>query len=290
MKQFPIFLLLLVLNSVIFAVKSKPIDVVIPCHEKDSPLLDFVIDGIRENGKNVRRIIVVSKKKLTEKAEWFDEAQYPFNRRSLLMEIFDHDLDQVLKYETAPRNRTGWIYQQFLKLYAPFVISDISSNVLILDADTIFLNPVEFFDKEGNAFYTVSCEYHRPYFDYAQKLFPGFKKVFSCFSGISHHMLLQKPILEKFMNTIRTLHQCEPWIAMCRCLKGANLFESPLSEYELYFNFIFMHEKKVKLRELKYLNFDVHRNCERITNEHLYHYKKQGCHYISCHNYAFEIS
>ena len=43
------------------------IDVVIPAHKKDIDTLDLCIDGIRKNVKDVRRIIVVSKEKLTDK-------------------------------------------------------------------------------------------------------------------------------------------------------------------------------------------------------------------------------
>ena len=32
----------------------------------------------------------------------------------------------------------GWIYQQFLKLFAPLYIPDISSNVLMVDSDVVF--------------------------------------------------------------------------------------------------------------------------------------------------------
>src|SRR5436190_474838 len=135
-KMYSIFLVsFFFIFSPINANVQRHIDVVIPCHEKDALTLELSINGVKKNCKNIRRIIVVSKKKLTNNAEWFDEARYPFNRRSILMTIFNNDISKVAQYETAPRNRTGWIYQQLLKLYAPLVIPDISSNVLVVDAD-----------------------------------------------------------------------------------------------------------------------------------------------------------
>ena len=57
---------------------DDPIDVVLVTHPKDKGTLDYCIDGIRENCSKVRRVIVVSSKKLTNKAEWFNENQFPF--------------------------------------------------------------------------------------------------------------------------------------------------------------------------------------------------------------------
>ena len=57
----------------VFAFSEDPIDVIIPCTDKDLETLDLCIQGIRKNGPNIRRVIIISDQKLTEKAEWFDE-------------------------------------------------------------------------------------------------------------------------------------------------------------------------------------------------------------------------
>ena len=54
------------------------IDVVIPAHKKDVDTLDLCIDGIRNNVKDVRRIIVVSKDKLTDNQEFYSEEDFQF--------------------------------------------------------------------------------------------------------------------------------------------------------------------------------------------------------------------
>ncbi len=64
-----------------YNLSNDPIDVVIPCTNKDKKTLDLCIDGIRKYGKNIRRVIVVSSKPLTDKAEFFDEKLYPFFKR-----------------------------------------------------------------------------------------------------------------------------------------------------------------------------------------------------------------
>jgi len=52
-----------------YKLSNHPIDVVIPCHKKNADVLERSIEGIRSNGKNIDRIFVISKEKLTQKAD-----------------------------------------------------------------------------------------------------------------------------------------------------------------------------------------------------------------------------
>ncbi len=250
------------------------IDVVIPCISKDLKTLELCIKGIRKYGKDVRRIIVVSPTRLTNSAEWFPERNYPFSIRDVVIEIFNGDIERAESYLKDKNNRSGWFYQQLLKLYAPFVIPGISSNVLMLDADTIFLNRVEFMTDWGEPLYNVGTEYHKPYFAHAKRLLPGFKKVFQEYSGIVHHMLFQKSVLEDLFRMI----EGEPWKAICHCVDKNEIFGSFFSEYELYFNYVFLHAFKGKIRSLK---------CKNVrTLKNLKTYKKQKFVYVSCHTWT----
>src|SRR5690349_12611233 len=78
-----------------FSFSNSPIDVVIPCVEEDLLSLDLCINGIRENGKNVRRIIVVSRIPLTDKAEWFNESNYPFSIGDVAAALGKHRYSRV---------------------------------------------------------------------------------------------------------------------------------------------------------------------------------------------------
>lgn len=246
----------------------EPIDIVIPCAEKDTPTLELAIEGIRKNGKDVRRIIVVSARKLTKKAEWFDENKYPFTADEISQEVLCNTLSNQ-------RPRLGWIYQQLLKLYAPFVIPGISSNVLVLDADTIFLNPVSFLGPSGEGLYNPGNEYHPPYFDHMHRLLPGLDRVFPHYSGISHHMLFQRPVLEDLLHTIESIHQVDAWKAICRCIDQE---VKMMSEYEIYFNFVFTRTEQMTIRPLKWMN------CVKLSK--ISKYKRKGYHYVSCHSYC----
>lgn len=254
-----------------------PIDVVIPCDAKDQEILETCIEGIKSNCKQIRRVIVVSPEKLTDHAEWFDEKKYPFDKFKISIHLLPKDVEVSQEFRSQANARTGWYYQQLLKLYAAFVIPDISPNILILDADSIFLNPITFMDFEGKGLYNTASENHLPYFVHAEKLIPGLKKQHPGVSGITHHMLFQKCIVQDLFKVVEQAHGKEFWKAFCECVDRADVCYSGASEYEIYFNFLFSKTKHAKMRRLKHLNA---REVEQIST-----LKAQGYTYVSYHSY-----
>jgi hypothetical protein len=256
---------------------SEPIDVVIPCTDKDLPTLEMSIQGIKENGKNIRRVVIISSEKLSDNAEWFNETDFPFQKYDIAVSLFKGDTAKASEYLKTPNNRIGWYYQQLLKLYAPFVIPNISSNVLIVDADTVFLNPVYFISPLGKALYNPSHEYHPPYFCHMAKLTErGVKRLYNQFSGISHHMLFQKEILQELFNNVESIHNKAFWDAFCSCVDDNEVYYSGASEYEVYFNFVLSKPDIAEIRPLQWAT---------IRLEDIPHHKKTSLHYISSHSW-----
>lgn len=272
---FVFFLPIAIFSKVIYPFCADPIDVIIPCHPKDQANLEHCIKGIRKNGANVRRIIVLSSECLSMQAEWFDEANFPFDKEKILVEVFHGDCERARNFPY--RSRIGWIYQQLLKLYACYVIPNLSSNYLVLDADTIFLRPVHFLTHMGEPLFNVGKEDHTPYFDHAKRLLPGFQKVFPKLSGITHHMIFQKPILDDLFGQIWECHGMDPWKAIVRCIDLKEIRDSCFSEYEIYFNFSFMRTDQAHVRKLKWKNIK--------SLDDLKECKKKGYDYVSCHIY-----
>jgi hypothetical protein len=253
------------------------IDVVIPVHEKDRRTIDYVIDGIRTNGKDVRRVITVSDKPYTDKAEWFDEKLYPFSKKDISNIIST----VVLHGKPYDEKRLGWIFQQLLKIYALKVIPGLADNVLIIDADTIFLRPVSFIDEQGNALYDVGTENHQAYFTHAAKLIPGNKhirKVFPNYSGICHHMLFQRNVMADLFNEVEGAHGMPLWEVLLINIDPGALILSCMADYEIYFNYAFDRSYPVKIRKLQWDN-------GRWSSSILQAARNSGLHYISCHTY-----
>jgi hypothetical protein len=251
-------------------------DVVIPAHEKDSATLNFCISAIKKNIINHRRIIVVSKDKLTDKAEWFSEKKFPFSLNDLI--------------NIYPKS-SGWHLQQLLKLYSPLVIPNILPNVLIIDSDTIFFNKTSFFDQSGVALYSESKDknlekstFHQKSCEHIFKLLPSIKtklpQKYNKISGICHHMIFQKNIIEDLFQKIQKQHNTlDPFykIFMQKIDDGYEV-----SEYNLYFYFLITHyPQRMVIRNLKYKN---------TSNLSLWRYKIfKKYDYCSFHSYQRNI-
>lgn len=248
-----------------FAFFNDPIDVIIPCVEKDLLTLEHCIRGIRENGVNIRRIIVISDKHLTNEAEWFNESDYPFSFQDVGIALACGDMPLRGKL-IQKGSRTGWYYQQLLKIYAHSVIPGISSNILILDSDVVFLRPVRFLNQHNAGMYNPGVENNIPYFQHAERLLPGFRKCFSEFSGISHHMLFQRSIVEALIHDVEQHHGRPFWQIFCELVDRKWVPYSGASEYEIYFNYAFSHCNQVEIRKLRWKNL-LQWKVSQIANE-----------------------
>lgn len=267
-------------NAYHYTFIDEPIDVVIPAVEKDLETLELCIESIKKNCEGIRDIYVISDKKLSDNALWIDEKKYPFSKFDISYAIFK-DAQRAKEYLQTPDNRIGWVLQQLLKLYAPFVIPNISSNVLLVDADTIFLRPVSFLNANAEPYFNPGTEYFKNYFDHAAQLIPNFKKLYPQHSGISHHMIIQKDVVAHLFNYLEDLHHMEAWRAFCHFIKlfpnrNKMISGQAMSEYEIYFNFIFSTTGQAHIRPLKYTDI--------YTLEEIKQRKEQGYDYVSCHS------
>lgn len=270
------------LEKIHYFFPDDPIDVVIPCHIKDIEKLERSIKSVKKYVQNLRRVMVISAEQYTNEAEWIDEKIFPFTKESLAIEIFKSPETAFYEVNKA-HSRMGWIYQQFLKLCAAFYIPNISSNILLVDSDLIFLKPIKFLDENGAGLYTTGIEYHAPYFEHAARVLPGLKKVFQEHSGIVHHMLFQKPVLDDFFNLIEREHGVVGWIAIARSIPVENdeITISCMSEYEMYFNFVFSRTDQVKIRPLRWINKEL--KWEYVPLSYVDIYQTQGYDYVAIH-------
>lgn len=265
-----------------FIYSKEPIDIVIPSAEKDYKMLELAVKQIRENIKNIRRIIVISATKPSFEVEWFDETLFPFSKIDVSKALLKNEsLDFENDLEPCVKNRIHWYLQQLLKFYAPFVIPDISSNVLIIDSDIIFLNPAVFQDKQDHPCFGIGSEYHPSYFGQMKRLLPGLRRRHENYSGIVHLMLFQKCVLDDLFSLVESRHKEPFWKAWCHCVALEDLAESGGSEYEIYFNFILDRSKDpVTLNVFKWKNESFNDNMEDLEL-----YRREGYHYVACHHY-----
>ncbi|MBI3508971.1 MAG: hypothetical protein HY069_05005, partial [Chlamydiia bacterium] len=109
-----------------------------------------------------------------------------------------------------------------------------------------------FMNGMGIPYFTIGTNDTKEYFDHAAKVLPELHRVRKEESGIVHHMLFQRVILEDLFALISQQHHCLPWQALCRCIDLQEIYKSCLSEYELYFNFVALRTAQRIPRRLRW--------------------------------------
>lgn len=241
-------------------------DVVIPVGPCDVSFLEKHVQYIQQNVMGFRNIylIVYDDTIKIPGCITISESVFPFSKSDILFPSVH--IGKVLY------NRDGWYLQQLLKIYSMFVIPNILENILIIDADTVFLRPTHFI-QNNKFFYGYSSENHLPYFKHAAKLHPSFTKNDPNKSGIVHYMMFQRKYLKKIMDMVEQRHENPFWRVF---LDQVDTTEgSSASEYELYFNYMLrMFPDKIELRELPTSSVSSYND---ITTQHSV--------VVSCHAY-----
>lgn len=176
-------------------------DIIIPTIYRDYPFLKKVINYIFRNLNPCTIYIITNKAKsrfipksilLNSQCKIIDEDN--------LIEGLDYAKTRDLLTRQAINNRTGWYYQQFLKM--GFALSRYAQQeyYLIWDSDTIPLQPIKFFDSENHPLFTMKSEFHNPYFNTLKRLI-GIGKINKS-SYIAEHMIINKAIMKELIGNI----------------------------------------------------------------------------------------
>ena len=205
------------------------IDVIITVHNKDLALLPIVVESIKKNIKHkIGTIYIITT----------DVSKIPKNIGcKVVHEDSVLDLKKTsIGYSVDGIDRSGWIYQQFIKLSADS-ISD-KKYILTCDADTVFVRPQKFIIGEKIVF-DFSNEYHSPYYIMYERLMK--KEAKFPLSFVSHHTLFDAEILKEMKKHIEQIHG-DTWVDII--LKNLNKDEiSAFSEYETYGNYVYEHNR-----------------------------------------------
>jgi hypothetical protein len=246
------------------------IDVLIPCHEKDFHSLDLCVNGIKKNILNLNKIFVISNKNPNiENIIYISEERY---KKHI-------DIQKIINnfkiYNSEFVYRSGWIYQQFLKLLSAKVIPELTDSYLIVDSDTIFLKPI-FFDPY-KFYYCRADEYHNPYVTTIKKILKIEETI--KFSTISHHMMFTKKILNELIQNVEIQFNSDSFFnSVLDCIDYHEI--SSLSEWDLYSNYIIINYPEIcECRNLIWANINY------IPNRSQLNIFKENFDFISCHSY-----
>ena len=207
------------------------LDVLIPCIEKDSKILPYTIASIQKNLKHPLHEIFIVSPKSKKIREICDETNTAFVDEDTILPITKKDLC----YKPNYIDRSGWLFQQFLKLSGDSIVSQ--ESFFVIDADTILTRP-QVFELDNKIVFLHSDEHHQPYYEAYFNILGQYPSINMSF--IAHQMLFQKSKLAELRNTIEQLNNYEMWYNVI--YKKINKQEiSSFSEYELYGHWIMDH-------------------------------------------------
>ena len=231
--------------------------------------IDAFQENLKFNKENIigyRNIYIVSPVEIIiDKCYYINDNKFPFSI---------NDIEDLIEN----KSRKNWILQQLLKLYSLFVIPGVLDKILVIDSDTKFLKPTTFIDNDGLILLNYGTEYHQKYFDHANKLHPSIVKYDSKKSGIVHHCLFDKFILQELFKLVEEYHNETFWKVFLNSIEKDENLVSSCSEFEIYFNYcLIYHQDKVKIRYLLFNDiFDtsIDKNDDFVYfSKHTWYYK-----------------
>eukprot|EP00241_Pyramimonas_parkeae_P012294 CAMPEP_0114259432 /NCGR_PEP_ID=MMETSP0058-20121206/19890_1 /TAXON_ID=36894 /ORGANISM="Pyramimonas parkeae, CCMP726" /LENGTH=273 /DNA_ID=CAMNT_0001374479 /DNA_START=212 /DNA_END=1034 /DNA_ORIENTATION=- len=179
--------------------------------------------------------------------QWISESAFPIKKQQVQRE---------LELRGCSVSRTGWYYQQLLKLLAPEAIESISEPYVVVDSDVVFLDTVQFTLDDGqSAVYPMGDDHHAPYFAHMHRLTGGLvTRYYPEVSGMCHFMVFHKVVLKSLFQLVESTIHLPFWQAFLRCVDADDSYMGA-SEYELYFNYIMRwHPERVCLQRVRWKN------------------------------------
>ena len=222
---------LLFFNKCFSLFKYGHIDVVIPTTDKDLNKLSLVIPSLSNIQHHIDNIYLVAPASDFVK-DFCKHNNCVFVDENTVLGLTIKDI----KYKPCGVDRSGWIFQQLLKLNCDKFCKN--EYILVADSDTIFTRK-QYFIKNDKMVFDCSDEYHVPYFDAYKKLL-GLNKRFDL-SFVAHHMLFKKEFLSEMKQKIEEYTNKEWFKAI---LDNLDLNQtSSFSEYETYGNYMYYNHK-----------------------------------------------
>lgn len=205
---------------------QRKIDVLIPAIDKDLGTLPHVIDSVREMVRHpLGRILIVAPDSAKIKALCRKKGCRFVHERTVLPFA-----KKDIVHKSRTWDRSGWLYQQLLKLNGDQVSR--TPRFLVIDADTVLIRPHIFKKGRKTVFYCRNWsqpEYFRSY-ERLLGLKPTGKPSF-----VAHYMLFDKSRLAKLKQTIEDKHGTSWYRAILGCIDKTRPFA--FSEFETYGNY-----------------------------------------------------
>lgn len=164
----------------------------------------------------------------------------------------DHIAD-IIEEISGRRERAGWYLQQFLKMAWSYRCED--KGYVVIDADTVPLNRLDFISAEGKYLLTQKIEYNEPYFETIKALFNGNVIRQGKFSFIAENMIFDCACVKELISDIESNSQLKGekfYEKILYAINPKDLLASGFSEFETYGNYMLTYyPEKIQMRTLR---------------------------------------
>jgi hypothetical protein len=202
---------------------ATAIDCLIVAASKDTAVIGYTIEGLRRNLRHPNPRIAIIGQDDPSLEEMASRIGVGFVSERTLLPITKSDID----YQFNGRDRSGWLFQQLLKLVGDQIVT--TEHYLVIDADTVLVRPQSFLQDQSPVL-LHSDEHHAPYFDVAATLLGH--TTANTLSHVAHMMLFSVDRVRALRQHLETRHG-RAWydaiVANTRRDTG-----SGFSEFELY--------------------------------------------------------
>lgn len=233
--------------------KMTPIDVMIPAIEKDLANLPYVIDYVRKNVKHPIGSIYIVSPRSPGIQELCRRKQCRFVDEKTVLPITKKDI----RYRSKRWDRSGWMFQQLLKLGGDAVCAH--RRFLVMDADTVLIRPHVFRSNGKTVAYYRN--WSQPEYFRAYRRLMG-EKASAPHSFVAHYMLFDKRKLRKLKDYLEARHKLPWYEAILKSIDKSNMFA--FSEFETYGNFVYK-KKPGSILFRKTLNKSMSTDVGRLT-------------------------
>lgn len=228
------------------------VDVVIPFTLKDMAIFPVALEGIRRCVNHPIANIYVVAQPHPQIVEFCRQHDLQLVDETSVLGFGPSRLN--VQAGTPPRDRSGWIFQQLLKLSGTI---GTSPYILTVDSDHVMLRPHTFIASDGRLCLYRSKELHQPYYDNLWRLMAMHPD--AQLSYVAHKMIFDRSILMELHADIERRHPGKKWYEAI--IDSLDLTQaSCFSEFELYGNYVPCARKRL----LTFKNH--HLKCNRIEN------------------------
>lgn len=235
----------------------KP-QIVIPVAKKNIEMLKKNIFYIKKNLQPENIYILTAQDNFGDFDDLKDEITV-LDENQIIQGVTFDTINGIIKKTSIPEKRTGWYFQQLLKMFWSFhpLCSDFYT---VWDADTFPLKHIELFSKENKPYMHTKTEYHVAYFETLEKLLNMKKEV--DFSFISEKMTFSKKIMQELLNEISKAN-VQGNSAIEKIIFAASMSSNELgfSEFETYGTYV--HYKYPDFYQIQ--NIKSYRNAARYV-------------------------